>query len=76
MSSILSYLHSTPRYQSSRWLAYIDSSLVVLTDANRYMDVVVVEVINEGLPRAMWVIISDNASRSSHLALALPMDPK
>ncbi|PVI04262.1 hypothetical protein DM02DRAFT_556730 [Periconia macrospinosa] len=43
---------------SKLWVANIDSSLVVLTDANTYMSVVV-EVINEGLPRAAWVIIGD-----------------
>jgi Na+-driven multidrug efflux pump len=48
---------------SKLWVANIDSSLVVLTDANTYMGVVA-EVINEGLPRAAWVIIGDKAARS------------
>ncbi|RDW58682.1 hypothetical protein BP6252_13158 [Coleophoma cylindrospora] len=57
---ILPALYST---LSKLWVANIDASLVVLTDANTYMGVVV-EVINEGLPRAAWVIIGDNAGRS------------
>lgn len=57
---ILPSLYST---LSKLWVANIDSSLVVLTDANTYMGVVV-EVINEGLPRAAWVIIGDEAARS------------
>lgn len=57
---ILPALYST---LSKLWVANIDSSLVVLTDANTYMGVVV-EVINEGLPRAAWVIIGDKAARS------------
>jgi Na+-driven multidrug efflux pump len=59
-SFILPALYST---LSKLWVANIDSSLVVLTDANTYMGVVV-EVINEGLPRAAWVIIGDKATRS------------
>lgn len=57
---ILPALYST---LSKLWVANIDSSLVVLTDANTYMGVVV-EVINEGLPRAAWVIVGDKAARS------------
>ena len=45
------------------WVARIDSSLVVTTDAYTYIGVVA-EVLNEGLPRAAWVIIGDAASRS------------
>ncbi|KAF9880695.1 C6 zinc finger domain protein [Colletotrichum karsti] len=48
---------------SKLWVANIDSSLVVTTDAYTYIGVVA-EVINEGLPRAAWVIIGDKASRS------------
>jgi Na+-driven multidrug efflux pump len=57
---ILPALYST---LSKLWVANIDSSLIVLTDANTYMGVVV-EVINEGLPRAAWVVIGDKAGRS------------
>lgn len=57
---ILPALYST---LSKLWVANIDSSLVVLTDANTYMSVVV-EVINEGLPRVAWVLIGDKAARS------------
>ncbi|KAI8314946.1 hypothetical protein K4K61_003392 [Colletotrichum sp. SAR11_59] len=48
---------------SKLWVANIDSSLVVTTDAYTYIGVVA-EVLNEGLPRAAWVIIGDKASRS------------
>ncbi|KAK0367589.1 hypothetical protein CLIM01_15053, partial [Colletotrichum limetticola] len=48
---------------SKLWVANIDSSLVVTTDAYTYIGVVA-EVLNEGLPRAAWVIIGDRASRS------------
>lgn len=51
-------------------MANIDSSLIVLNDANTYMGVVV-EVINEGLPRAAWVIIGDKSARSLHSRIGL-----
>lgn len=44
------------------WVSKIDSSLVVTTDAYTYIGVIA-EVLNEGLPRAAWVIIGDKASR-------------
>lgn len=52
------------------WVAGIDSSLVVTTDVYTYIGVVA-EVLNEGLPRAAWVIIGDNASRSMAQRLGL-----
>ncbi|KAK7553398.1 hypothetical protein JOL62DRAFT_496235 [Phyllosticta paracitricarpa] len=58
-SFILPALYST---LSKLWVANIDSSLVVTTDAYTYIGVVA-EVLNEGLPRAAWVIIGDKASR-------------
>ncbi|KAG9942790.1 hypothetical protein KCU85_g9111, partial [Aureobasidium melanogenum] len=48
---------------SKLWVADIDSSMVVTTDAYTYIGVVA-EVINEGLPRASWLIIGDRANRS------------
>ncbi len=48
---------------SKLWVANIDSSLVATTDAYTYIGVVV-EVINEGLPRAAWNIIGDKHNRS------------
>ena len=48
---------------SKLWVAGIDPSLVVTTDTYTYIGVVA-EVLNEGLPRAAWVIIGDKASRS------------
>ncbi|KAL9106627.1 MAG: hypothetical protein Q9227_008347 [Pyrenula ochraceoflavens] len=56
---------------SKLWVANIDSSLVVTTDAYTYIGVVA-EVINEGLPRAAWVMIGDKSSRqlTSRISLA------
>ncbi|KAI0128187.1 hypothetical protein F4776DRAFT_198539 [Hypoxylon sp. NC0597] len=55
---------------SKLWVADFDSTLVVTTDAYTYIGVVV-EVLNEGLPRAAWVIIGDKASRSMAQRLGL-----
>ncbi|KAL5936851.1 hypothetical protein ACKVV1_011409 [Pyricularia oryzae] len=59
-SFILPALYGT---LSKLWVANIDSSLVVTTDAYTYISVVA-ETLNEGLPRAAWVIIGDHASRT------------
>ncbi|KAM0275924.1 hypothetical protein ACHAQH_007266 [Verticillium albo-atrum] len=59
-SFILPALYGT---LSKFWVANIDSSLVVTTDVYTYIGVIA-EVLNEGLPRAAWVIIGDKASRS------------
>lgn len=48
---------------SKFWVANIDSSLVVTTDSYTYIGVVA-EVLNEGLPRAAWVVIGDKVSRT------------
>ncbi|EXJ88570.1 hypothetical protein A1O1_05500 [Capronia coronata CBS 617.96] len=48
---------------SKLWVANIDSNMVVTVDSYTYIGVVA-EVINEGLPRAAWVIIGDKSSRS------------
>ncbi|KAI6087753.1 hypothetical protein F4821DRAFT_235821 [Hypoxylon rubiginosum] len=55
---------------SKLWVADIDASLIVTTDVYTYIGVVV-EVLNEGLPRASWVIIADKASRSLTQRLGL-----
>ncbi|KAL2177538.1 uncharacterized protein P884DRAFT_299930 [Thermothelomyces heterothallicus CBS 202.75] len=52
------------------WVANIDRSLVVTTDVYTYIGIVA-EVLNEGLPRAAWVIIGDSASRPWTQRLAL-----
>ena len=52
------------------WVAGIDTSLVATTDVYVYIGVVA-EVLNEGLPRAAWVIIGDKSSRSLSQRLAL-----
>ena len=56
---------------SKLWVANIDSSMVVTTDVYTYIGVVA-EVLNEGLPRAAWLVIGDKSSRSykSRLGLA------
>lgn len=66
-SLVLPALYST---LSKLWVARIDASLVATTDAYTYIGVVV-EIVNEGLPRAAWVIIGDKASRSLAQRLAL-----
>ncbi|THY14002.1 hypothetical protein D6D00_09958 [Aureobasidium pullulans] len=48
---------------SKLWVANIDSSMVVTTDVYTYIGVVA-EVLNEGLPRASWLIIGDRANIS------------
>lgn len=48
---------------SKLWIANIDSSMVVTSDVYTYMGTIS-EVINEGLPRAAWVVIGDKSSRS------------
>ncbi|KAF1937362.1 hypothetical protein EJ02DRAFT_357031 [Clathrospora elynae] len=48
---------------SKLWVANIDSSMVVTTDTYTYIGVVA-EVLNEGLPRASYLIIGDKSSRS------------
>ncbi|PWW78356.1 hypothetical protein C7212DRAFT_358326 [Tuber magnatum] len=48
---------------SKLWIAQIDSKMVVTTDTWTYISTVT-EVINEGLPRASFVIIGDRTSRT------------
>ncbi|KAL6406007.1 hypothetical protein AUP68_10565 [Ilyonectria robusta] len=55
---------------SKLWVAQIDSSMVVTTDAYTYMSTAS-EAVNEGLPRAAWVIIGDKASRNRTRRLQL-----
>ncbi|KAI7222318.1 hypothetical protein KC343_g7399, partial [Hortaea werneckii] len=57
---ILPALYST---LSKLWVANIDASMVVTTDSYTYINTVA-EVINEGLPRASWLIVGDKANRS------------
>ncbi|KAL2783309.1 hypothetical protein BJX66DRAFT_132182 [Aspergillus keveii] len=52
------------------WVANINSSLVVTTDVYTYIGTVA-EVINEGLPRAVWVTIANKEARSIHARLGL-----
>lgn len=59
---------------SKLWVADIDASRVVTTDVYTYIGVVA-EVLNEGLPRAAWVVIGDKASRDldSRIGLAFTL---
>ncbi|KAL2819292.1 hypothetical protein BDW59DRAFT_122478 [Aspergillus cavernicola] len=52
------------------WVANINSSLVVTTDVYTYIGTVA-EVLNEGLPRAVWVTIADKEARSLNVRLGL-----
>ncbi|MCJ1244562.1 hypothetical protein MMC30_001760 [Trapelia coarctata] len=64
---LLPALYST---LSKLWIANIDSSLVVTTDIYTYIGVIV-EVLNEGLPRAAWLIIGDKSTRSTSSRISL-----
>ncbi|KAF2127835.1 hypothetical protein P153DRAFT_368380 [Dothidotthia symphoricarpi CBS 119687] len=48
---------------SKLWVANIDSSMVVTTDTYTYIGVVA-EVLNEGLPRASYLLIGDKSNRT------------
>ncbi|KAL4952204.1 hypothetical protein BDW69DRAFT_200910 [Aspergillus filifer] len=52
------------------WIANIDSSLVVTTDVYTYVGTVA-EVLNEGLPRAVWTTIANKEARSFKARLGL-----
>ncbi|KAH6868094.1 hypothetical protein BKA58DRAFT_316802 [Alternaria rosae] len=64
---ILPALYST---LSKLWVANIDSSMVVTTDTYTYIGVVA-EVLNEGLPRASYLVIGDKSSRGFRERLQL-----
>ncbi|CAO2652643.1 Nn.00g009260.m01.CDS01 [Neocucurbitaria sp. VM-36] len=55
---------------SKLWVANIDSSMVVTTDTYTYIGVVA-EVLNEGLPRASYLIIGDSSNRTYRERLQL-----
>lgn len=55
---------------SKLWVANIDKSMVVTTDTYTYIGVVA-EVLNEGLPRASFLIIGDKSNRSFRERLQL-----
>ncbi|KAF7594741.1 hypothetical protein BBP40_008448 [Aspergillus hancockii] len=52
------------------WIANIDPFLVATTDVYTYIGTVA-EVLNEGLPRAVWVTIADKRTRSFESRLGL-----
>jgi hypothetical protein len=55
---------------SKLWVTDIDSSLVVTMDVYTYIGVVA-EVLNEGLPRAAWLIIGNKYSRTLAFRISL-----
>lgn len=55
---------------SKLWVADIDSSQVVTTDVYTYIGVIV-ECLNEGLPRAAWSVIGDKSTRTTTSRLSL-----
>ncbi|KAJ5780659.1 hypothetical protein N7457_005819, partial [Penicillium paradoxum] len=59
---------------SKLWIANIDSKQVVTTDIYTYIGIIV-EVLNEGLPRSAWLVIGDKSTRNmnSRLNLAYTM---
>ena len=55
---------------SKLWIAKIDPSQVVTTDVYTYIGVVT-QVLNDGLPRAAWLIIGDRTTRTMPSRLSL-----
>ncbi|KAE8326467.1 hypothetical protein BDV39DRAFT_193546 [Aspergillus sergii] len=55
---------------SKLWIANIDSSQVVTTDIYTYIGVIV-QVLNDGLPRSAWLVIGDKSTRSISSRLSL-----
>ncbi|KAJ5114906.1 hypothetical protein NUU61_000665 [Penicillium alfredii] len=55
---------------SKLWVARIDASQVVTTDVYTYIGVII-EVLNEGLPRSAWLVIGDKTTRTIHARLNL-----
>lgn len=52
------------------WIANIDPSQVVTTDVYTYIGVIV-EVLNDGLPRSAWLVIGDKSTRALPSRLGL-----
>jgi len=59
---------------SKLWVAKLNSSQVVTTDVYTYIGVIV-EVVNDGIPRSAWLVIGDKSARTvqSRLNLAWTM---
>jgi len=55
---------------SKLWVANIDSSQVVTTDVYTYIGVIV-QVLNDGLPRTAWSIIGDKSTRTTSSRISL-----
>ncbi|KAJ5100002.1 hypothetical protein N7532_007003 [Penicillium argentinense] len=55
---------------SKLWVAKLSSGEVVTTDVYTYIDIIL-EVLNDGIPRSAWLNIGDKSSRSLHSRLNL-----
>ncbi|KAK6832724.1 hypothetical protein RU639_004013 [Aspergillus parasiticus] len=55
---------------SKLWIANIDSSQVVTTDIYTYIGVIV-QILNDGLPRSAWLVIGDKSTKSISSRLSL-----
>ncbi|KAL8869047.1 MAG: hypothetical protein Q9174_004566, partial [Haloplaca sp. 1 TL-2023] len=55
---------------SKFWIASIDPSQVVTTDVYTYIGVIV-EVLNDGLPRSAWLVIGDKSNRTTRSRLQI-----
>lgn len=55
---------------SKLWVSKLSSSEVVTTDVYAYIGIIV-EVMNDGIPRSAWLVIGDKSSRSLHSRLNL-----
>lgn len=55
---------------SKLWVANIDSSQVVTTDVYTYTGVIV-NVLNDGLPRTAWSVIGDKSTRTTSSRISL-----
>jgi Na+-driven multidrug efflux pump len=55
---------------SKLWVANIDSSQVVTTDVYTYIGVIA-NVLNDGLPRAAWLVIGDISTRTTNSRISL-----
>ncbi|PMD38401.1 hypothetical protein L207DRAFT_514310 [Hyaloscypha variabilis F] len=55
---------------SKLWVANIDSSQVVTTDVYTYIGVIV-QVLNDGLPRTAWSVIGDKTTRTTSSRISL-----
>jgi hypothetical protein len=56
---------------SKLWVAKLSSSEVVITDVYTYIGIIV-EALNDGIPRSAWLIIGDKLSLTLYYGLTWP----